>query len=316
MNTPRSCSPLCLTAAFILALLPALAEPPATDAKPGDLPHVVKFELGDARFAPGDNITILQVRGTSETIAVGETYSVEGTYTLGSRDEADLAFYCTTISRSGPTSVDAKQHVRVKKGSGSFRLVKTMGEDGYLHVSFYPVSSGGGFGGVYFGQGERVLRNRANETARHGDGGASEEPVLSSGPNQILFRYLGNPVEPPPNMDVRYDKEGLIAAIKLASRKAGITVRKVDVDDTEYPFLVGVVCAGSDATALKTQLRQMEGYQYNGSVGNDANADGSDTCNVFTLDPYPARPAYARRQIDHRLLLREQVFYDVFSSRE
>ena len=50
-------------------------------------------------------------------------------------------------------------------------------------------------------------------------------------------------------MDVRYDKEGLIAAIKLASRKAGITVRKVDVDDTEYPFLVGVVCAGSDATA-------------------------------------------------------------------
>ena len=60
----------------------------------------------------------------------------------------------------------------------------------------------------------------------------------------------------------------------------------------------------------------MEGYQYNGSVGNDANADGSDTCNVFTLDPYPARPAYARRQIDHRLLLREQVFYDVFSSRE
>ena len=124
MNTPRSCSPLCLTAAFILALLPALAEPPATDAKPGDLPHVVKFELGDARFAPGDNITILQVRGTSETIAVGETYSVEGTYTLGSRDEADLAFYCTTISRSGPTWLTRSNMCGSRKAAARFASSK------------------------------------------------------------------------------------------------------------------------------------------------------------------------------------------------
>src|SRR5439155_8489006 len=129
-------------------------------ATAGELPYAVRYELGDAEFAPGDNITIQEVRGTSDTISTGGTYSVKGTYSLGSRDEANLAFYTSTIRDSGPTAVDPKQHVRIKKGTGSFHLVKTLSSDGYLHVSFYPVPSGSGFGGVYFGQGNRVLRNK------------------------------------------------------------------------------------------------------------------------------------------------------------
>ena len=126
----------------------------ATDGTSNKLPCPVPFELGDAQFPPGDNITIVQVRGTSEKIIVGGTYSVDGTYTLNSRDEAQLAFYATTSSTNS-TPVDQKQKTQVKKGSGSFHLVKTMNEDGYLHVSFYP----GAFG-VYFGQGNRVLRSK------------------------------------------------------------------------------------------------------------------------------------------------------------
>jgi hypothetical protein len=136
----------------------ALAGPAATEEATPDLPRAVGFELGDTKFANGDNITITQMRGTSETIATGGSYCVEGTYTLASRDEADLAFFSTTIAASGPSPIDPKQHVRVKKGTGSFRLVKTLDEDGYLHLSFYPVPSGSDFGGVYFGQGKRVLR--------------------------------------------------------------------------------------------------------------------------------------------------------------
>ena len=136
----------------------ASASPAATEEATRDLARAVRFELGDTKFANGDNITVTRMWGTSETIAPGGTYCVEGTYTLASRDEVDLAFFSTTAAASGPSPIDPKQHVRIKKGTGSFRLVKTLNEDGYLHLSFYPVPSGSDFGGVYFGQGKRVLR--------------------------------------------------------------------------------------------------------------------------------------------------------------
>jgi len=281
--------------ATALSISCLLAQPAA-----GDLPHAVQFELGKSEFAPGDSITILQVRGTSEGITVGETYSVDGTYVLASHDAADLAFYATTVGASGPTPVDPQQHVKIKKGSGSFHLVKTMSQDGYLHVSFYPLESGSGFGGVYFGQRDRVLHAWSH----------SGSAVSLSGPNQALLEYLGNPVVPPVNMDVRYTKEGLTNAIQAAARNAGVTVKKMAIDDSEFPFISGVFCAGSDSIKLKEQFRKLDGYGYGGSVGNDANSDGSDTCNVFSLVPYKAYPEGTFRQIYHRLGLRQQVFYD------
>ncbi|MDR3377191.1 MAG: hypothetical protein P4M10_00780, partial [Verrucomicrobiae bacterium] len=147
-------------AAVTLSASNLLAQPVA-----GDLPQVVQFELGKSSFAPGDRITIQQVRGTSGSIKTGETYSVDGTYELASRDEADLALYITTEGASGGTPVDPRQHIAVKQGSGSFHLVTTMSQDGYLHVSFYPAKSGSVFGGVYFGQGNRVLRDGAQSSS-------------------------------------------------------------------------------------------------------------------------------------------------------
>jgi hypothetical protein len=236
---------------------------------------------------------------------------VEGTYTLDSRDEADLAFYATAISASGPIPIDPKQHIRIQKGTGSFHLVKTMNEDGYLHVSFYLVPSGSSFGGVYFGQGDRVLRNKGSNLRDENINGSSpEKPVSTAGPNQVLFEYLGNPVEPPANMDAKYTRENLINAIQLAARNAGITVRKIVIDDSEYPFLVGVICGGSDSVKLKDQLRKLDGYAYNGCIGNDTNSDGSDTCNVFSNIPSRAYPPGTGQRIYHRTWLRQQAFYD------
>jgi hypothetical protein len=150
--------PLFIAALLAIVMSGGVPSKSAADDNSGEFPYAVRFELGDIQFATGDNVTIKQMRGTSGRITTGETYCVEGTYTLSSKDEAELAFYATTLSASGPTPVDAKQHVRIKKGTGSFRLVKTMKEDGYLHLSFYPVRSGSDFGGVYFGQGDRVRR--------------------------------------------------------------------------------------------------------------------------------------------------------------
>src|SRR5512137_3094162 len=82
----------------LLALTLALAASAATNDTAADFPSAVPFELGMTEFLPGDSITIQSVRGTSPTIRTGETYCVEGTYTLASKDEADLAVFATTTS--------------------------------------------------------------------------------------------------------------------------------------------------------------------------------------------------------------------------
>jgi hypothetical protein len=145
---------------FVLALaLPAQERTPIDPAR--DCTHVVQFELGRAQFEPGDSITIQAVRGSTNLIQTGGTYCVTGTYTLASHDEANLSFFSTTTNRtSSPSRVDPAQMVRVTKGTGTFSLAKRMKDDGYLHLSFYPGGSGGDFGGVYFGQGQGVLRDK------------------------------------------------------------------------------------------------------------------------------------------------------------
>src|SRR6266481_6234628 len=138
----------------------------ASDAITRDFPFALNYELGKTLFAPGDSITIRELRGTSETITPEGTYWVEGTYTLASKDEANLAFFATTKS-SAPSPIDARQTAVIKKGTGSFELIKKMNGDGFLHLSFYPIPSGSDFGGIYFGQGDWVLRQTG---VSHGTG--------------------------------------------------------------------------------------------------------------------------------------------------
>src|SRR5438046_7506 len=72
-----------------------LATTTASDELKQDFPQVVQYELGDSEFAPGDNITIEGLHGTTAAIHPGGTYCVTGTYTLNSQDEADLSFFAT-----------------------------------------------------------------------------------------------------------------------------------------------------------------------------------------------------------------------------
>jgi hypothetical protein len=281
-----------------------------TNAAEADFPYVVPFELGDAEFATGDKITILSMRGTSETLRVGETYCVEGAYTLASAENADVALFATTRSNvSAPT--ERSQIVRIEKGTGSFRLIKTMREEGYLHVSFYPVLSGSAFGGIYFGQGKSVLRHkgfsyfdyRTGGPDRLGGGAASEASPALSGPNRVLFEYLGNPVPPPANMDAAYSKTGLVNAMQTAAGSAGVSLKKIEIDDSEFPFLVGVICQEGDYPKLVEQIKKVDAYEYSGSVG-------SRSCNAMNLVPYRAFPPEASQRISRRTTLREQMLFD------
>jgi hypothetical protein len=282
------------------AALPSVAD--TTNIVPQDFPHAVTFELGVGDFAPDDNITIQEVRGTMDVIQPGGTYCVTGTYTLKTQDEADLALF-ETVTNSTPTQVNPRQEVHVVKGTGSFHLIKHVTEDGYLHVSFYSLATGQGFGGTYFGQGQWVLRHafshRADVISRTPQGSDS-----AAGVNQALFDYLGNPVAPPENLDVAYTKGGLTHAMQTAAKNAGISLVKLEVDDSEFPCLVGVVCANrGEMEKLKDQIRTMPEYNYTGGVG------GRESY-AMNLVPYTVFPPGSSQRVDHRMMLREEILSD------
>ena len=135
----------------------------------------------------------------------------------------------------------------------------------------------------------------------------SHKPVPLSGPNQVLLEYLGAPVDPPPKSDVRYTKEGVSNAIQLAAQNAGITLKRMAVDDSEYPCLVGIICEQEDYPKLTDEIKRLDGYDYNGSVGGTS-------CHTFSITPRRAYPRDTGERIGRRLMLRQQVFYDRFSA--
>jgi hypothetical protein len=124
--------------------------------------------------------------------------------------------------------------------------------------------------------------------------------VSSTGPNQALFEYLGDPVEPPTDMNPAYSKDGLNQAVQLAARNAGISLKRVEIDDSEFPFLVGIICKDGDYPKLRDQLKKLDAYEYNGGVS-------SSTHIAVNLVPYRAFPTAFGERISHRTGLREQV---------
>ena len=114
---------------------------------------------------------------------------------------------------------------------------------------------------------------------------------------------MGDPVPPPADLDAAYTKEGLTKAVRTAARNAGITLKRIEIDDSEYPFLVGVICEEQDYSRLTDQLRKIEGYAYNGSVG-------SHTHHAMNIVPYRVYPSALGEGISHRTGLRMQVLCD------
>jgi beta-lactamase regulating signal transducer with metallopeptidase domain len=114
-----------------------------------DFSHVVNLE----KTSSGDLITITEVRGPSDTLAVGNTYEVRGTYKLVSQEKALLMVNVTTEARQPHESHPALpgQKMVVEKGEGRFTLQFHLWHEGMPHVSFYPTNKGGsGFATRYF----------------------------------------------------------------------------------------------------------------------------------------------------------------------
>jgi len=278
------------------------------------------FYIGQSAFPLGDSIVITSVDRSADRLVV------KGHYNLVSSATARLALYTTTSTAiSVPTA--SSQSETISQGSADFELIDPNLVPGMNHVSMYAIPGGKSFAVVYFGNPEEAAAESqldlayvgadavAKDSAKNLGHNAPATPVSTSGPNQALLAYLGNPVEPPVGVASAYRPQGLTNAIQTAAGNAGIMVKKVAVDDSEFPFLIGVTCSGADFSKLKEQLRKMGDYEYNGSIGNDVNSDGSDTCNVFSIVPDRVYPASTALSIYHRLWLRQQVFYDQLNGR-
>ena len=125
-----------------------------------DLPHNVRFTgVQDVfgRNAVGDAIVITAVHGTAPTIAIGNTYRIDGAYTLASHETATLSAYSTDTQPNLPhRQTIPGQSIRIEKGSGTFTVYLKVEDPGCPHVSFYPDGGGQSFAGEYFGTGESV----------------------------------------------------------------------------------------------------------------------------------------------------------------
>jgi len=130
-----------------------------------------------------------------------------------------------------------------------------------------------------------------------------------SSSSNAVTTYLGDAVQPPPNLPPAYTKDGLLNAIQDAARNAGITLKKVEIETTEFPFLCGIVCEQeADFEKLKNQFKQMDSYEYGGSVS-------SRTSFAFNLTPHRAYPPDSSQRISRRTMLRQQMFFDQLGSR-
>lgn len=137
-----------------------------------------------------------------------------------------------------------------------------------------------------------------------GDSTNAAESASLAGPNKVLYEYLGDPVMPPTNLASAYTKEGLTSAMHAAAKAAGISLTKLEIDDSEFPFLVGVICANSsELEKLKKQLRKMSAYHYAGGVGDGASY-------AMNLVPSTAFPGSDCRRIYRRMSLRQQILFD------
>jgi hypothetical protein len=149
----------------------------------GALSHRVPFEIGATYLRGGDRITIDEVRGTADAVATGNMYEIKGTYRLASRDKATLAVYVTddasdaTIPRPREAPTQKTQSITVERGEGRFALILYVWQAGKPHVSFYPESGAEGFGHVYFGTGDSVLKKGWWESS---PGGAASGNQLRS----------------------------------------------------------------------------------------------------------------------------------------
>ncbi|HJT34535.1 MAG TPA: M56 family metallopeptidase [Pirellulales bacterium] len=204
-----------------------------------EFPYTVDFEQGVMRFAEGDNITILEVRGTAETFKPGHIYWIRGTYKLASHEKAMLAAYTTAMDAENASSQPFQvQHAYLDAGEGTFTLFLPMSCRGWPHVSFY--ADGGSFSGNYFGTGDSVLRRwwgseESEKTTINisADGKIEFDHQVLSDLEELTRRLVeARRQDPGLSVSVRADGEARyqrVADVLKACKQAGVAKSKIAI---------------------------------------------------------------------------------------
>jgi len=136
---------------------------------------------------------------------------------------------------------------------------------------------------------------------------ASTPDVAAS--STALLAYLGEAVAPPATIEPAYTKEGLRNALEQAAQLAGVPLKKLEIETSEFPFLAGVVCeTQADFEKLKSQLKGMPNYEYAGGTGSEGSC-------AFNMTPHRSFPSDAGQRIARRTILRTQMFFDQLAAR-
>jgi hypothetical protein len=114
---------------------------------------------GRTPFSSGNGVVIESVTGDRPHIQAGGSYLVEGTYTLGS-DESAILLLTASMAERMSVPVFPEQRLNISRGTGHFSLsIQVPNVDSFksLHISLYPVNSGGTTGrdpqgGLYFSE--------------------------------------------------------------------------------------------------------------------------------------------------------------------
>lgn len=120
--------------------------------------------------------------------------------------------------------------------------------------------------------------------------------------NEALYDFLGQPVAPPVGLNPIYTREGLTAAVEQAARDANVSLKKLEIDDSEFPYLVGVVTEDGQADKLNAAIGKVPGFKYQGSVS-------SGPTKAMNIIPFEAWPRADRDRIERRLSIRMQMLY-------
>ncbi|HEX4412131.1 MAG TPA: M56 family metallopeptidase, partial [Lacipirellulaceae bacterium] len=132
---------------------------PAKLPSKSEFKYEVKFEKGVSKFLDGDDITIDEIRGNAKVIEPGNNYWIRGKYKLHSHPDAQLSAFTTAKeAKDGTGPIQSVQTQKISRGEAEFTIILPMTVQGWPHLSFYATDSGDGFGGIYFGTGENVLK--------------------------------------------------------------------------------------------------------------------------------------------------------------
>jgi len=136
---------------------------------------------------------------------------------------------------------------------------------------------------------------------------APEASTVVSG-NSTIAAYLGAPVSAPVGLDHMYSPEEISAVFCDLAETLGIKVDKLEVDTTEFPFVihgrVKSTAGGSFLEKINSEWT-IPGYTYGGSV-TGSTIDGS-TYFALNIIPSSAYPPGQAEVIGRRLMIRLQM---------